>query len=225
MIHAHVGSTFTGAVGTSAANGAFGLGVMDSDGDQWANTFYSVDAAGVANSDTQRGQVTDAAIYSIDAALGVTKKASFVTMTATGFTMNFSTSDANQGQVISLALKGINGKAGNFTKNTLIPAFVQVNQRKVSGTPTNAVVLPAASTSGNLIVATLDYDGAATITGVTDTKGNVYKVAVPSATWGPTQRRSFIQPSITRTTSSAGQVRSQSPGPSRQIRPPSSTST
>jgi len=38
---------------------------MDGDGNQWATQFFTPDA--VATSDTQRGQQTDAAIFSFDA--------------------------------------------------------------------------------------------------------------------------------------------------------------
>ena len=55
------------------AGGAFGLGVMDFDGDEWALANWTVDNQ--ATSDTQRGQLTDAAVYSFNNALAVQKRA------------------------------------------------------------------------------------------------------------------------------------------------------
>ena len=58
-------------------------------------------ANGATGGDTQRAQATDAAIFTIDNGLGVTKKASFVSMDADGFTLNFTTvSNTNAGQVL-----------------------------------------------------------------------------------------------------------------------------
>ncbi len=117
VIHAHGTQAFTAALPANIAGAGFGLGVMDADGDQWASTIYSVDASGT--SDTQRGQQTDSAIYAFNNALAVQKEASWVSMDADGFTMRFtnSTSTANA-QVLSLALKGVNVKAGRFLKAT-----------------------------------------------------------------------------------------------------------
>jgi len=41
-----------------------------------------------------------------------------VSMDSNGFTMNYTTTDANAGQVISLALKGVRAAAGSFAKST-----------------------------------------------------------------------------------------------------------
>jgi peptidase C25-like protein len=123
VIHLHTGSGFTATPPANAANSGFGLGVMDFGGAQWATEMFAADAATAG--DTQRAQTTAAAIYTIDNGLGVTKKASFVSMDADGFTVNFSTANALVSQVYSLALKGINVKAGNFLKTT---AAAPVNQ-------------------------------------------------------------------------------------------------
>ena len=64
VFHAHGGHTLTAALPTNIAVGAFGLGVMDFDGDQWAFANWTVDNAGT--SDTQRGQQTNAALYSFN---------------------------------------------------------------------------------------------------------------------------------------------------------------
>ncbi len=117
VFHAHGGHTLTAALPTNLAVGAFGLGVMDFDGDQWAFANWTVDNQGT--SDTQRGQQTDAALYSFNNGLTVQKRAAWVSMDADGFTMNFSnTGSALAARVFSLALKGVNVKPGSFLKST-----------------------------------------------------------------------------------------------------------
>jgi hypothetical protein len=117
VIHAHGTHTFTAALPSSIAGAGFGLGAMDADGDQWATTFFTVDNSG--NADTQRGQQTDGAIYAFNAGLTVQKKASWVSMNADGFTVNFTNAaSAAAARVLSLALKGVNVKPGSFLKST-----------------------------------------------------------------------------------------------------------
>jgi hypothetical protein len=117
VFHAHGGHALTAALPTNIAGGAFGLGVMDFDGDQWAFANWTVDAS--FNSDTQRGQVTDAALLSFNATPTVQKRASWVSMNADGFTMNFTnTGSVAAARVFSLALKGVNVKPGFFLKST-----------------------------------------------------------------------------------------------------------
>ena len=124
VLHAHAGDTFTGAINTSTVHSAFGLGVMDAAGNQWAVAQHTVDRTTVGNTDTQRTQRASddgsAAPYSafraIDAALAITKDGRFKTMDAAGFTMTFGTANANAGQAISLALKGVTVKVMSFLK-------------------------------------------------------------------------------------------------------------
>ena len=117
VFHAHGGHALTAALPTNLAGGAFGLGVMDFDGDQWAFANWTVDNVGT--SDTQRGQLTNAAIYSFTNGLIVQKQASWVSMNADGFTLNFTnTGSALAARVFSLALKGVNVKPGSFLKAT-----------------------------------------------------------------------------------------------------------
>ena len=117
VFHAHGGHTLTAALPTNVAVGAFGLGVMDFDGDQWAFANWTLDNRGT--SDTQRGQLTNAALYSFNNGLTVQKRASWVSMNADGFTMNFSNTGSNAAaRVFSLALKGVNVKPGSFLKST-----------------------------------------------------------------------------------------------------------
>jgi hypothetical protein len=125
VLHVHTGDSFTGAPGTSARDSAFGLGVMTAAGDQWAVTHFTVDGANNgSDSDSQRGQQTDSCIFAIDAALGITKKASFVSMDPNGFTVNFTTANTTASQIFSLALKGISARAANFPKTTTSPGPV-----------------------------------------------------------------------------------------------------
>lgn len=116
VIHAFADATFTNSPPASLADATVGWGVMDGSGNQWVDSVYS--RSGVNPSDTQRGQQTNAAIFAFTNALAVTKKASFVSMDSDGFTMNFSTANSSASQVFSLALKGMNVKAGNFSKST-----------------------------------------------------------------------------------------------------------
>ncbi len=117
VIHAHGTHAFTAALPASIAGAGFGLGAMDADGDQWASTYLTVDNVGT--SDTQRGQQTNGALYSFNNTLTVQKKASWVSMNADGFTVNFTNAaSAAAARVLSLALKGINVKPGSFLKST-----------------------------------------------------------------------------------------------------------
>ena len=117
IIHAHGTHAFTSVLPASIAGAGFGLGAMDADGDQWATTFFTLDNVGT--SDTQRGQQTDGAIYAFNNALTVQKKASWVSMDADGFTVNFTNAgSAAAARVLSLALKGVNVKPGSFLKST-----------------------------------------------------------------------------------------------------------
>lgn len=123
VIHFHANDTFTANPPTSVAGASLGVGAMEVNGSQWANHFLSLDNQGTSN--TQRGQQTNAAILAFNSSLSLTKKASFVTMDADGFTVNFSTANGNASQVFSLALKGVKAKAGNFTKSITTPTATQ----------------------------------------------------------------------------------------------------
>jgi hypothetical protein len=127
VFHAHGGHTFTAAAPANQAGGAFGLGVMDFDGDEWALANWTVDNQ--ATSDTQRGQLTDATVYSFNNALTVQKRAEWVSMNADGFTLNFTNTGSNAAaRVFSLALKGVNVKPGSFLKSPgAAPAAQQIN--------------------------------------------------------------------------------------------------
>jgi hypothetical protein len=90
---------------------------MNAVGEQWALTSLEVDAANT--SDTQRAQRTDRAVVAVSNGLTITSQASFVSMDANGFTVNF-TSANNAGQVASLALAGVRSRLGSFAKATAV---------------------------------------------------------------------------------------------------------
>ncbi len=106
--------------------------------------------------------MTDACLYTISTGLAVQKKASFVSMDADGFTVSYSASTSpNATQVVSLALEGVAAKAGIFLKSATVPpagAYVQSQSFTTSANVTSAsVTLPAASTTGDLIVVSFNY--------------------------------------------------------------------
>ena len=189
VLHAHIGDDFTAAAPATAANAHFGLGAMDKSGGQWANDVLSVNGV---PADTQHGQQTNGCLYAFNNALAVQKKASFVSMDVDGFTVNFTNAtSALQGQVISLALKGVRAKAGSFLKSTStsLPAYVQSTSLSVGGVASLSMPFSAASTSGDLIVVSFNFDNQArTVTSVTDNLGNVYSKAIGPQDWGTGER-------------------------------------
>ena len=115
VLHAHSGGIST-ALPVSGPHAGFGIGVMNSVGEQWANQAVAFDAQGT--SATERVQQTTASIYSMDGSLGTFYRASYVSMDAGGFTVNFTTVQAAAYPVFSLALKGLKSKIGSFPKST-----------------------------------------------------------------------------------------------------------
>jgi hypothetical protein len=118
VLHFYAGAAYTGPVGTSTFNGIFGLGAMDKNGGQWSTQVTAWDA--VNPSQTTRGQQTNAAIfmYADGSSAAITKKASFVSMDADGFTVNFTTANSNAGLICSLALAGVKATVASFNKVT-----------------------------------------------------------------------------------------------------------
>ena len=195
VLHAHLGQDFTAAAPASGTDAHFGLGVMDKSGGQWANAVLSVNGV---PANTQRGQQTNGCLYDLDSALTVQKKASFVSMDADGFTVNFTNAtSALAGQVISLALKGVPSKAGSFLKSSTSssPSYVQSRSLSVGGVATLAMSFPAASTSGDLVVVSFDFNNQSrTVTSVTDNLGNVYTNAIGPTDWGTGERVHLLRP-------------------------------
>lgn len=93
-----------------------GLGVMDAAGGQWCNAVQSEDNAAAANSN--RYQRTDKCVALVNSVAAVVEQAEFVSMDASGFTLNFTTAQTNLYQYISLCLSGVSAKAGAFNKTT-----------------------------------------------------------------------------------------------------------
>jgi hypothetical protein len=104
------------AIPNSQSHASFGFGAFDSDGNQWANHFRSVDNQSTSN--TQRGQRTDSAYYTFDSGGNVEFRASYSSMDSDGFTLNFATAQTSRQHVASLALSGLDLNVGEFIKST-----------------------------------------------------------------------------------------------------------
>ena len=115
VLHFNAGG-LTGALPVSGANAALGLGAMDALGRQWSDHILGID--GSAESDTQRGQQTDACVYVFDNSRALVKRGAFASMDADGFTVNFTTAAGTVNPIFSLALKGVSAKAGAFDKSS-----------------------------------------------------------------------------------------------------------
>jgi len=116
VLFAHAGSGFTNPIPSSIEQVGFGLGAFDTAGRQWANTIFC--GTGSAQSDTQRCQLTNAALVAINVTPAIVKRASFVSVNGDGYTLNFTTTNGNASRVVALALKGVNVRVQNFLKST-----------------------------------------------------------------------------------------------------------
>ncbi|MBP7965003.1 MAG: DUF11 domain-containing protein, partial [Caldilineaceae bacterium] len=122
VMHLNGGTGLTGSAPSSQTQSAAGFGVMNAKGEQWALAALAKDE--IDPTATSRGQRTDAALVStgLDGSQNpeFSAIASYVSMNADGFTLNFSTTSANNtaGQVASLALRGVSSKLGSFDKAT-----------------------------------------------------------------------------------------------------------
>jgi hypothetical protein len=175
-------------------NADFMFGVADSGGDTWANGF-EVDGFSF-NSPAYRAQRTDACLEqtSVDGTLAQRMNAT-CTVTATGFDANFITNADGAVHIFTLALAGLNFRAGSFNKLTsavttpaLVPGQVAAKNAGAVATTAPAQAFPANSTTGNLIVVNISYDGPRTLNTPTDNKGNTYILANPAVgtiDWGP----------------------------------------
>jgi Peptidase family C25/Concanavalin A-like lectin/glucanases superfamily/Domain of unknown function (DUF2341)/Propeptide_C25 len=191
VLHAHAGDGFTASPPSNSTGAHFGLGAMDKTGGQWATDVESVNGL---PSVTTRGQQTNACIYGFNSSRVAVKKASFVSMDADGFTVDFTTANANASQVISLALKGVAAKAGSFLKSTTLPPATAYVQSQTFSTTTNvasANVLLPATTAGDLIVVSVDFHQPAVVSSVVDDKGNTYRRALGPTNWGPSPDRMY----------------------------------
>ncbi len=195
VLHAHAGDDFTAALGTSIANASFSLGAIDKGGNEWAEHVLSID--GVTPANGKRGRVNNDCIYAIDSAAAIQKQGA-CSMSANGFTVNFTnTTSLLTGRVVSLALKGVFAKAGNFTKSNFSPVpppYVQSNSFTTAVNVTSAnVTLPAVSTTGNVIVVSFDYSqgGGAVASSVVDTNGNTYQRVYGPTDWGTQGDRTY----------------------------------
>ncbi len=105
-------------------NGAnFTLGVADSGGAQWSLGTWSRD--GISSADTQRQQQTDSCLISPTESLTVGLRAQHQAMTADGFSLNVPTA-LYTGDFATLALAGVQVRAGAFAKSTAAAPAAQV---------------------------------------------------------------------------------------------------
>jgi hypothetical protein len=111
-IHITAGTVALGAGPVPQA--IFGLGAMDSAGNQWATSIYGEE---VSPSNTRRAHLTTAAHAFHGAGGTLTNSASYVSMDIDGFTLNFTAASAAV-LAASLCLTGLQVKAGSFTKAT-----------------------------------------------------------------------------------------------------------
>ncbi len=114
VLHLHGGAGLTAA--GSLPHALMGLGAMDSGGRTWANAFGASDA--LAPSEVNSGQRTGQALTAVSGVGSSTLAANLISMDADGFTLDFTTASATGGTVVSLALKGVQGHAASFTRNS-----------------------------------------------------------------------------------------------------------
>jgi hypothetical protein len=138
VLHFYAGAAFVNAAPYTSGNAVLGMGAMDKTGAQWA--IQASDANAQAPMVASRAQRNNAAIYMYTdtGATGITKDAAFVGMTSGGFTVNFTTANANAAQVYSLALAGLRAGVGTFNKTT---AAAPASQSVSSGFQPRAVLL------------------------------------------------------------------------------------
>jgi subtilisin family serine protease len=141
VIHAYNG-LWSDQVPVIARHGGFGLGAMDAAGNQWASFFLIID--GASPKDANRGQRTDSALYTFGGSGGAEVRASFASMDADGFSMNFAAAPSTPNHVASLAIKGLSAKAGSFNKSTQVAPVSQ----SVSGLGFTPKALFLAGTQG-----------------------------------------------------------------------------
>lgn len=91
------------------------LSAMTSAG-QWVCSFNDVD--GGINSDTSRGQLNDAMVFTYNSSLVTEDRAAFTSMDADGFTVTYSAVNTLGHEMASLCLKGGQYKVGSFNKDT-----------------------------------------------------------------------------------------------------------
>ena len=112
VIHAEADMTAPG----SGPKGVVVLGAMDATGGQWANSIFS-GGDGAPPSNTRRAQSAAACLYWAYAGV-IAHQASFVSMNADGFTVNHTVNDGFGARIVSLALRGMQARAGSFNKST-----------------------------------------------------------------------------------------------------------
>src|SRR6185503_3071771 len=119
---------------------------------------------------TARGQLTNnstvpSCILEVTSAAAVRTAAHFVSMDSGGFTVHFDTNVGGNARFFSLALAGMNMKSGTFNKSTVTtaPTFVQVAAKNAGAVSSTTQTFGAASTTGNTIVVSIEYDHATAV--------------------------------------------------------------
>lgn len=107
------------ASASSSAQMYMGVGAMDKNGGQWANSFAS--NSGVTPSDTARAQRIDRCINNAEVnGTSIVQAASYVSMNPDGFTINWNTNNGGAYKAASLCLKGPRFKVGSFQSATAV---------------------------------------------------------------------------------------------------------
>jgi hypothetical protein len=134
VIHAHIDSGSTATPPYQVSHGFLGLGAMDSDGDQWALSFYAQDGAGTSVTvrtqqpgvtiRTPTGYTGGGPLYQGRALLPSDGEGP--TMISDGFKVKWTDVFGGARKMVSLALSGIQVKAGNFKQVTAGPTVTGV---------------------------------------------------------------------------------------------------
>ena len=162
VLSGHIGAAATGAPPTTSTNGSLGLSWFDAAGDQGSTCSFSQSA--FATTSTHRYQRADKA--SVANSNVLTKEATWTSMDTDGFTLNYTTANASAGQMISLALKGVQARASSFAKATGgAPASQQVTG--LSFRPSVLLFASAQDTSSSAVGANARFGFGAT-DGTTD---------------------------------------------------------
>src|SRR5262249_12134366 len=114
VITLHVGAGYTQPPPQKIADMAIGIGVMDAARGQPMNDLYATNDA--KNVEAQRYPLSVRVIAGIVNDLTVGKEAAFASMDPDGFSVNWTVNDNAATTLLSLALGGVQARAGSFVK-------------------------------------------------------------------------------------------------------------
>ena len=120
LLHFHAGTDMVAAPPRSMPEGMIGIGAAARAGGQWASAVASEDGTvlgggGTIVSRSARVQLTDACLVAVGVRGPVSRRAT-CEFTAGGFTARFTEVDVDRTQIFTLALGGLNARAGSFIK-------------------------------------------------------------------------------------------------------------